>query len=75
MCIYLLMLHPVYLYPYCLFPDHASEQIPKDSLKIPREKSEETNRRRRDNAMDKRRTNNDIQNKTQKTKDQVTRPH
>jgi len=46
----------------------------KKSLKIPKVESQAKNGRRTDNAMDKRkRTNNDIQNITQKTKDRATR--
>ena len=44
----------------------------KKSLKIPKEQSESVNRRRTHNTMAKR-TNNDIQNITQKTKDRTTR--
>ena len=42
----------------------------KERLKIPKGQSEAVNRRKTDNTMVKRkRTNNDLQNTTQKTKD------
>ena len=45
----------------------------KKRLKIPKGQSEAVNRRKTDNTMVKRkRTNNDLQNTTQKTKDWAT---
>jgi hypothetical protein len=49
--------------------------VPRDekSLKILNGLSEAVNRRRTDNTTTKKRTNNDLQNITQKTKDRDTR--
>jgi len=51
-----------------------SINISKNSLKIPKGSWESVNRRRTDNTIAKRkRTNNDLQNITHKTKDRLTR--
>ena len=53
--------------PFIWFNAHTCRK----SLKLPKGYSKAVNRRRPDNAMAKR-TNNDLQNTTQKTKDQAT---